>query len=144
MKSTLLSEQDAGRSYAVVFDLDDDVLEQLQQFLTSERVDAAKLYGIGGFRRVTLGYYNLEQQRYEPIAIEEQVEILSLIGNVATYQGNPRIHAHCVVGHRDGRASGGHLLAGTVRPTLELMVDEIGAGLQRTDRPEVGIPLLSL
>ncbi len=144
MKSKLVAQSPFGRSYAVVFDMGDDVLEELRRFLVTERLSAAKLCGIGGFRRATLGYYDMEQKRYLPIEVDEQVEVLSFIGNVASYQAQPRLHAHCVVGHRDGRTNGGHLLAGIVRPTLELMVEEIAAGLQRTDRPEIGIPLLSL
>ncbi len=113
MTSKLLGKETSDRTYVIVFETDDDVSAGLQLFLTAERIEAAKLWGIGGFRR-------------------------------ATYQEKPRVHAHCVVGHRDGRATGGHFLSGTVRPTLELMVEEIAAGLRRTDRPEIGIPLLAL
>jgi len=144
MKAKVFGRERSARNYAVVFDLDDDVLESLQRFLIAENVAAAKLCGIGGFRRATLGYYDMEQKRYLPIAIDEQVEVLSLIGNVATYEEKPRLHAHCVVGHRDGRTTGGHLLSATVRPTLELMVEEIAAELRRRDNPEIGIPLISL
>ncbi len=59
------------------------------------------------------------------------------------YQGKPRTHAHCVVGHRDGHTTGGHFLAGIAQPTVELMVDEIAVPLHRTDRPEIGIPLIA-
>jgi predicted DNA-binding protein with PD1-like motif len=144
MQSKLIAQSPFGRNYALVFDLGDDALAQLQDFLAAERVKAARFYGLGGFSRTTLAYYDMEAKRYLPIEIDEQVEVLSFIGNVAMYQEKPRIHAHCVVGHRDGHTTGGHLLAGTVRPTLELMLDEIEVGLQRTDRPEIGIPLLAL
>lgn len=144
MQSKLVAQTPFGRSYALVGDLGDDVLAQLQEFLAAERVAAATFYGLGGFQQATLAYYDMEQKRYLPIEVDEQVEVLSFIGNVATYQEKPRIHAHCVVGHRDGHTTGGHLLAGIVRPTLELMIGEIAWGLTRTDRPEIGIPLLSL
>jgi predicted DNA-binding protein with PD1-like motif len=142
MKSTIGGTQPLGRSYVVVMDLDDDALERLGAFLSEARIAATKFYGIGGFRRAMLAYYDMEAKRYLPIEVDEQVEVVSLIGNVATYRGEPRVHAHCVVGHRDGHTTSGHLLAAIVRPTLELMVDEIAADLRRTDRPEIGIPLL--
>jgi predicted DNA-binding protein with PD1-like motif len=142
MKSTIAGAQPVGRSYVVVLDLGDDVLERLGAFFDEECIAAAKFYGIGGFGRVTLGYYDMEEQRYLPIEVDEQVEVVSLIGNVATYRDEPRVHAHCTVGHRDGHTTGGHLLSGFVRPTLELVVEEIAAGLRRSDRPEIGIPLL--
>lgn len=144
MKNRLLGEEPSGRNYAVVLDSDDDVLQVLNQFFIAEGLAAAKVYGIGGFRRTTLGYYDVELKRYLPIEVDEQVEVLSFTGNVSAYQDKPRLHAHCIVGHRDGRTTGGHLMAAIVRPTLELIIEEIAAGLRRTDRPEIGIPLLSL
>jgi hypothetical protein len=86
----------------------------------------------------------MDQKRYLPIEIDEQVELLSFIGNVTSYTDEPRLHAHCVVGHRDGHTTGGHLLAATVRPTFELMVYELPLRIARVDRPEVGIPLIDL
>ncbi|HEY1868914.1 MAG TPA: PPC domain-containing DNA-binding protein [Candidatus Cybelea sp.] len=142
MKSTIAGLQRAGRSYVVALDVEDDVLERLAEFLRAERIAAAKFYGIGGFRRVTLAYYDMEAKRYLPIEVDEQVEVVSLIGNVATYRGEPRVHAHCAVGHRDGRTTSGHLVSGIVTPTLELLVEELAADLRRVDRPEIGIPLL--
>ena len=144
MTGKVLGRQPSGRSYALVFDSGDDVLECLQSFLISEKVGSAKFYGIGGCARATLGYYDMDQKRYLPIDVNEQVEVLSFIGNVAAYRQELRIHAHCAVGHRDGRTTGGHFLSGIVRPTLEVMLEEITAGLRRTDRPEIGIPLLDV
>ena len=144
MNHKVLSSQAGQRSFAAVFDTGDDVLALLQQFCEGERILGASISGIGGFRKATVGFYDLEAKRYEPIAIDEQVEVLSLLGNVAEYEEKPRIHAHCIVGHRDGRTTGGHFLGAIVRPTLELLIREVPGVLRRTDRPEIGIPLLEL
>ena len=142
MKYKLLADQASGRSYALAFDVDDDALPTLQRFLEEKSIVGARLYGVGGLRHAMLAYYDVEQKQYVPIEVAEQVEVLSCIGNVAMYQGKPRVHAHCVVGHRDGRTTGGHFLSGVVRPTLEVMLVEIATGMHRTDRPDIGIPLL--
>jgi uncharacterized protein len=144
MQSKLVAQSPFGRSYVVAFDIGDDVLSQFAEFLATRRIEAARFYGLGGFARATVAFYDMELKEYLPIEVNEQVEVLSIVGNVATYQEQPRIHAHCVVGHRDGHTTGGHLLAATVRPTLEIALDEITAGLERTERPEIGIPLLAL
>lgn len=44
------------------------------------------------------------------------------MGDVALQDGKPKIHAHRVVGRRDGSTRGGHLIEAYVRPTLELML----------------------
>lgn len=144
MRHTPLTGAHLGRGFALVFDMGDDVLEQLQKFCESEHVYTARMYGIGGFRKVQLGYYDMEAKRYEPIDVDEQVEVVSLIGNVTLYEKKPRLHAHCVVSHRDGHCTAGHLLGGTVRPTLEVFLEEIPIRLHRVDRPEIGIPLIDI
>lgn len=144
MKHRVLNGQAGERRFAVVFEVDDHVLTLLEQLCERERIASASLSGIGGFHKATLAYYDMETKRYEPIEIDEQVEVVSLLGNVTQFSGKPKIHAHCIVGHRDGRTTAGHLLAGVVRPTLELFVDETAASLIREDRPDIGIPLIAL
>jgi len=144
MRTRIIAGAPQERRYAIVFESGDDLLEELQQFCERENLSSAFFYGIGGFRRATVGYYDIEQKRYLPIDVDEQVELLSLIGNVTRYEDRPRIHAHCIVGHRDGRTTGGHLLQAAVRPTLELFLQESAVPIARTARPDVGIPLIDL
>lgn len=44
----------------------------------------------------TLRYFDLEKQDYHENKIDEQVEVISLVGNVALKDGKPKIHAHVV------------------------------------------------
>lgn len=143
MKHALMLDGDLRR-FALVFEIGDDLMPALLDFAQEQNVHSARLYGIGGFSKTTLGYYNLSEKRYEPIEVNEQVELVSMIGNITLYQDQPKIHAHCVVGHRDGHTTGGHLIAATVCPTLELMLEEHATPLRRSDRPEIGIPLIDL
>jgi len=76
--------------------------------------------------------------------VREQVEVLSLIGDVALDGGQPKIHAHVVVGKRDGSAHGGHLLTARVRPTLEVMLVESPARLARVYDPDSGLALIAI
>jgi hypothetical protein len=70
------------------------------------------------------------------------VELLSLIGDVALAEGKPQVHAHLVVGRRDGTAHGGHLLKAVVRPTCELILTENPQHLEKRFDPESGLALI--
>lgn len=50
--------------------------------------------------------------------------------------------ATVALGQRDGHTTGGHPLSGVVRPTLELLIEELAGEIKRTDRPHIGIPLI--
>jgi predicted DNA-binding protein with PD1-like motif len=94
---------------------------------------------------VRLGWFNWETKKYETaVALDEQVELLALIGDIADKDGKPEVHAHLVVGKSDGTAHGGHLLEATVRPTCEVILTESPALLQKEIDQETGIALIRL
>jgi predicted DNA-binding protein with PD1-like motif len=49
-----------------------------------------------------------------------------------------------VLGLSDGTTRGGHLLAGTVRPTLEVVLTEVPSKLRRKKRADLGIALIDI
>ncbi|HVO87001.1 MAG TPA: PPC domain-containing DNA-binding protein [Casimicrobiaceae bacterium] len=131
------------RTHVLVFDSGDDVMPLLKSFAAKHALPSAHFTAIGALARVTLGYFDWTRKAYLEIPIEEQVEVVSLIGDVAhDADGKPQVHAHVVVGKRDGSAHGGHLLAATVRPTLELVLVESPAFLRRRYDPESGLALI--
>jgi uncharacterized protein len=143
MKSKLIHNA-PQRTFAVVFDPSDEVLEKLLAFAKQHRLTAASFTGLGALSDAVLGYFDCEEKRYRRIPIEEQVEVLNLTGNVALGNGEPKLHAHIVLGKAAGTAHGGHLLEGHVRPTLEVIVTESPAHLQRRTDPETGLALIQL
>jgi hypothetical protein len=144
MKATLLSETNGQRQWCLIFDPGDEVMAELKRFAAAEHLSAAHFTGIGAFERVTVAWFDLQSRKYRPIEINEQVEVLSLIGDVAESEGKPAVHAHICVAKRDGSAHGGHLQQGLVRPTLEVMVAESPAHLRKSFRPEFGIALIDI
>ena len=144
MRYKCFSPEPTARRFVIVAQTGDDAFEQLAAFARNEQIVSAQFSGVGGFERAVLAYYNIQSKAYEHIRVDEQVEVLSINGNIARYKGDLRVHAHCVVGHRDGHTTGGHLLEAIVRPTLELMLEELADAIERKDNAEAGIPLIEL
>jgi len=142
-RSKLLNDQ-GEKTFAVVFEQGEEVAAGLLDFAKREKMPAGRLTAIGGFSDMVLGFYNREQKKYQKIPIREQVEVLSLIGHISLDHGEPKIHAHAVVGKADGSAHGGHLLEAHVWPTLEVIVIESPAYLRREMDEEAGLPLIRL
>lgn len=144
MKTRLLSDIGGQRTFAVVFASGDDVMPGLRQFADEQQLSAASFTAIGAFEQVTLGYFDIARRDYRRIPLNEQVEVLTLAGNVALAPDGRKVHAHVVVGREDGTAHGGHLLEARVRPTLEVVVTESPSHLRRTSDAETGLALLDL
>jgi uncharacterized protein len=82
------------------------------------------------------------KRKYAPIPIDEQAEVLSLLGDIADEDGEPLVHAHAVLGLRDGTTRGGHLLEAHARPTLEVLLTESPEFLERRHDPATGLSLI--
>jgi predicted DNA-binding protein with PD1-like motif len=143
MKDKLIN-QVPERTFALVFDRGDEVMSVLERFAGEHGLTAGRLTAIGALERATLGYFDWERKDYERIPVNEQVEVLSLVGDVALDRGKPKLHIHAVLGRRDGTTLGGHLLEALVRPTLEVLLIDSPGYLQRERDPASGLALINI
>lgn len=144
MKSKLLHENNGLKTFAVVFDKDEEVSDPLLAFANEHGLSAAQVTAIGAFNDVVLGYFDPRKKTYIPIPVREQVEVLSFLGNVTREGGKCKLHAHVVVGKADGTAHGGHFLQGKVWPTLEMVISETPQHLRRVQDEDTGLALIDL
>lgn len=136
---------EAGRTdWCLVFDIDDEVVGTLETFAADHGIGAARFTAVGAFRRATLAYYSWQSRDYREIPVDQQVEVTALIGDIGVNEGEPAVHAHCVLGGPDGSAIAGHLLRGIVRPTLELFLTSWDTVLRREHDDESALPLIRL
>ena len=143
MKAKVMNDA-PERTIALVFDSGDEVVSTLQAFAADHNLMASRLSAIGAFERATLGYFNWERKAYERIPVDQQVEVLALVGDIALDGNKPKVHAHAVLGRRDGSTVGGHLLEAYVRPTLEVLLIESPAYLRRVHDTHSGLPLIRI
>jgi predicted DNA-binding protein with PD1-like motif len=142
MKSKRLSH-DGGETHALIFATGDEVMAGLKEFVRRENIRAAHFTAIGAFSSAVLAYFDWEKKEYAKIPVNEQVEALVLTGDVAWNGDEPAVHAHAVLGRRDGSTIGGHLISAKVRPTLEVALTSAGALRKRID-PESGLALIAI
>jgi hypothetical protein len=142
MRTKQLLSDGGERVFAVIFEAGDDPVAGLTRFAEEHKLGGSSFTAIGAFSEATLGYFDLQRKEYDRIPVTEQVEVLALLGDIALQDGKPKLHAHVVLGRRDGSACGGHLLAARVRPTLEVIVTESPKHLRRKHDPASGLALI--
>ena len=141
MKAKQLTSN-GGKVQALIFATGDEFMAGLREFAVQQKIRAARFTGIGAFQSATLAYFDWETKQYSEFAVDEQVEVLVLAGDIALKEGKPEPHVHVVLGRRDGSTCGGHLCRARVRPTLELMLEQGGA-LERRFDPASGLALIA-
>lgn len=143
MQFKLVHDNRGLRTFVVVLDTGEEAVSALLAFIQREEIRAAQLTAIGAFSDLVLLYYDWEKKDYLHIPVREQVEVASLIGDVALApSGDPTLHVHAVVGRRTGSAMAGHLALAHVRPTLEVILTEAPAHLRKVKDPETGLALI--
>lgn len=143
MRWKLLNEGPEA-AYAIVLAKGDEAMACLGRWVKEHRIDAGSITAIGAFERAVLGYFDWSTKQYKRIPVEAQVEVLSLIGDVAVSQSEPTLHLHAVLGKSDGTTVGGHLLEGHVRPTLEVVLTQPRSYLRKKKDPETGLALIDV
>ena len=109
MKTKLINDG-RQKTYVLVLDKGDEAVSSIEGFARESGISSAQLTGIGACSGVVLGFFDWETKDYRKIPVTEQVEVVSLLGDIAL--------------GADGIAMGGHLLEAHVRPTLEVVLTE--------------------
>jgi predicted DNA-binding protein with PD1-like motif len=145
MKARLLDRGGSDRLHVLVLDPGEEAFAAIEAFARKTGIAAASLSAIGAFERATVGWFDVAAKDYRRIAVGEQCEVLSALGDIAVDdEGRASLHLHAVLGLADGTTRGGHFLEGIVRPTLEVMVTETPVSLRRRRHKDLGVALLDL
>ena len=114
----------------------------MNEFAEKFQVTSAHFTAIGALRGATLAWFSPDRKKYKKIPVEGQVEVASMIGDIALFNGKPAVHTHMVVGLADGTTRAGHVLEAYVWPTLEVMVTVEPNAMRKTLDSETGLALI--
>ena len=70
----------------------------LTEFAENNQFKASHFTAIGAFHEALFGWFDGEKKAYKKIPITQQVELISLVGDIGLVNGKPVVHAHGVVG----------------------------------------------
>lgn len=117
---------------------DEELVSYLTRFARERGIRVGVVSAIGALKGCTIGFYDQREQRYEYTRIEEEVELTSLSGNISTKEGEPFVHAHAVLGGRDGSTYSGHLVEAKVF-VAEVFVAELSGDVELTRERHGGL-----
>lgn len=142
MQVKLIKDTPEERTYVIVFLKGDEVLSGLTDFAAKYSVSDAHFTGIGAVSSATTAWLDLDKKMYRPTETREQVEVLSLVGDIAAFNNKPVVHMHAVLGHCDAHTTGGHVWALNVNPTLEIFLTADTTPLKKRPDDASGIKLI--
>ena len=133
-----------GERAQLRFESGEAVAPTLLAWLATERIGYASMTGLGAVSSATVSYWNSETRQYEQHLLEEQLEVVSLVGNASLKDGEPLVHIHVALGRRDLSLVGGHLNDAIVHPNLEIWLRPEAAAVHRIVDDASGLYLMDL
>jgi len=135
----------AGTGFVLRLEQGDDILKTLKHFAEAKRIWAAFFEGIGSLYQAKLGHYDFKDTKtYKYETFEEDLEILSLSGNVSTMNHKALPHAHATLGRRDFSVLGGHLEEGSLANMVEVNLNKLPGKLEKARDKDIGLNLMQL
>jgi predicted DNA-binding protein with PD1-like motif len=142
MKVRLLAENGGVKNYAIVLAKGDEVMSGLTDFARQNKVTSASFTAIGAFSHTTVAWFDDGRKEFKLVPIKEQVELVSMIGDIALSGDRPAVHTHVTVASSDGTVRGGHLINAYVFPTLELFMTVYPTALHKQLDEATGLMLI--
>jgi len=130
--------------YVLLLAEDEKIIESITAFCREKGITAAQLTAIGVVKEAELGFYNLETKTYKWKKAEAELEIDSITGNVAMFEGEPLVHAHATVSDSEMHSFGGHLKEATVGASCEVFITPLQGKIERQYDEKTGLKLMRL
>lgn len=124
---------------------DEDLIDSIVIIVKKYDINAGLINVIGALKKFTIGYFNLKTKKYNFKTYEEDVELISCMGNISYKNEEPIVHLHVAVGRSDNSIIGGHLSQPSIISiTGEIYIYEISQKIYRVNEPKFNLALLDL
>lgn len=125
--------------YVVSLERGESLRTTIESLCKQEGISGAKLDAIGAIKDPTLGFYRLDQKRYEQQGFTGVYELVSCAGNITLKDGEPFMHVHVGIGDHQYQLWGGHLFDAQVGVVVELFLQPLETPLPRMLCEDIGL-----
>jgi predicted DNA-binding protein with PD1-like motif len=137
-----------GGRHLIRIEAGENVMSSLGEYFAGvcerEGASFANVNAAGAVSWAKLAYWDADEKAYHDQDFNEQLEVVSFLGNLALKDGRPFAHLHVVLSRSDFSTVGGHLRDAVVRPTLEVWLRTEEVVVERRKDAVSGLDLLDL
>ena len=124
---------------------EEDLMDSITKMVKKHNVKSGFINCIGALKKFTIGFFEINSKKYKLETFNENVELLTCIGNISYKDDEPIIHLHVSLGRKDYSVIGGHLSKPSiVSVTGEISIFETDEKLNRTNDPQFDLSLLNI
>ncbi len=131
-----------GQKYILAINKEEEIVKILTDFAKAENTKLVTISAIGALNSAIIGYYELSTKSYHWKDFSGDLEVTSLLGNIALFKGEQFIHAHIDISNENLDVFGGHIKQAIVGGTLEVVIELVEGEIQRKFNDEIGLNLM--
>ena len=135
---------DIHSPFILVVHKGEPIIETILNCARALKLNSASLSGLGALENPTIAYFNLGKRTYQDKIFSGIFELISLIGNIAQFEGNYVPHIHVTLGDEQYQVFGGHLQNAIVGVTAEITITPLAGSLIRQLHPDIGAKLIQV
>lgn len=124
---------------ALRLDVGDEILKAVKEVCEKEDIKLASVTGLGAVSKAVVGLYRVSEQEYVRNVFEQDMELVSLIGNISQKDGEVYLHLHASLADEKGRVVGGHLNEAVISVTGEIWIDPVDGCIGRRVDEKTGL-----
>ncbi len=124
---------------------EEDLTDSIIEMVKKHNIKFGIINCIGALKKFTIGFFEIDTKKYKLETFNENVELITCIGNIAYKEDQPIIHLHVSLGRKDFTLIGGHLSKPSiVSVTGEVSIFETDEKLNRANDPQFDLSLLNI
>lgn len=131
-----------NNKYIVRLNVGEEIVESVKKFAQEQNIKFGTVTGIGAVNKAKIGLFNTETKEYQSTILEEDMEIISLAGNITEMNGEPYIHLHIALANSAHNVKAGHLNMAVISATGEIIIEAIDGYVDREFDDDIGLNLL--
>ena len=120
----------------------EELLDGIKEFCKEYRIEAASFHAIGAANEVELAYYDLGEKQYVKALFQEDMEIVSLTGNVSKLGSELVVHSHGVFSNKAMETKGGHVNKVVISGACEIILTRLKGKIDRALDEDTGLNLM--
>jgi hypothetical protein len=133
-----------GETYILRLESSEEIHASLKAFCIRHNITAGWLTGIGALKQAVLGYFHPERKDYSWKKIDNDHELISLVGNISQKEGDIWLHLHATLSDENFQVTAGHLKSGVISVTGEIILHPLPGNVTRKLDPVFNSFLLDL
>ena len=124
---------------------DEDLIDSIVKIVKQHEITSGFINCIGALKKFTIGFYDVASKTYKMETFNENVEMITCMGNIAYKDDEPIIHLHVSLGKKDYSIIGGHLSKPSIiSVTGEVSIFETEQKINRANDPQFDLSLLNI